>query len=317
MGELSKKIGEHGEKVVLKFIEKLGWTSPSDGESLACNKPIKHQRTKDTPRTTHGIDLFYSYKSQLEDFTVNNLIISVKYTSNPYPSPPNSKFKEHFKDIAETVECFARSDLRNETNREYESFGIRRSSDTGVLFWLSSDKESDQDIVSKVSGVILDKELEFSNIQVIDNARASFIYNSISSVERMFSESDIKFHYAFSSSNYTDQNISKFGSVLPVEYLTSPILPIRIIDKSNDKQKFCISSIESYNESAMKRLLNFASDISQDFSNEFVFFFTNYDELRDGSSVKKCIRTLGEKSGKIKVSVHSSNNDFRGLINEQ
>ena len=316
MGELSKKIGEHGEKIVLSFIEKIGWKSPSEGETLPCNKSATHQRKSNSVRKTHGIDLFYSYKSQLEDFTVNNILISVKFTSNAYPPTPNSKFKEHFKDIAETIECFARSDLRNETNKEYENYGIRRSNDTGVLFWISSNREGDQDIVSKISGVTFSKELDFSNIQIIDNSRAAYIYNTISTIERLHNNSEIKFHYAFSSSNYTDQNIEKYGAIFPVEYLTSPIIPIRIIDPSTGKQKFCISSIESYNEEAMKRLLNFASDISQDFSNEFVFLFTSYDELQDRASVNKCIRTLGDKSGRINISVHSSTNDFRGLISE-
>ncbi len=316
MGELSKKIGEHGEKVVLNFINKIGWSSPSDGESLQCNKPEKHQRSGASPRTTHGIDLFFSYKSKLESFAIDNVLISVKYTSKPYPSPPNTKFKEHFKDIAETVECFARSELRDQTNSEYENLGVRKSNDAGVLFWLSGDREGEQDVVSRVNGVILDKELEFGNIQIVDNARASFIYNSISTAERIFSEQNVHFHYAFSSSNFTDQNIEKHGKVFPFEYLTSPIIPMRIIDKSNNKQKFFISSIENYNDDAMKRLLNFASDISQDFSDEFVFLFTRYDELEDGPSVKKCIRTLGNRASSVNVAVHCSDNDFRGMVNE-
>jgi hypothetical protein len=315
MGELQKKIGEHGEKVVLNFIKKIGWSSPSDGESLQCNKPEKHQRSGASPRTTHGIDLFFSYKSKLESFAVDNVLISVKYTSKPYPSPPNTKFKEHFKDIAETVECFARSELRHQTNSEYDNLGVRKSNDAGVLFWLSGDREGEQDVVSRVNGVILDKELEFGNIQIVDNSRASFIYNSISTAERIYSEQNVYFHYAFSSSNFTDQNIEKYGKVIPFEYLTSPIIPMRIID-NNNKQKFCISSIENYNDDAMKRLLNFASDISQDFSDEFVFLFTRYDDLEDGPSVKKCIRTLGDRASSVKVTVHCSDNDFRGMINE-
>jgi len=300
----------------MKFVEKIGWSSPSDNESLQCNRSDKHQRKENSPRHTHGIDLFYSYKSNLESFSIDNVLISVKFTSNPYPSPPNSKFKEHFKDISETVECFARSELRSQTNSEYENLGVKKSNDVGVLFWLSSNRDGDQDIVSRVSGVILDKELEFGNIQVVDNFRASFIYNSIATAERLFSKEDKYFHYAFSASNFTDQSIEKYGKVLPVEYLTSPMIPMRLIDRETKKQRFFISSIESYNEDAMKRLLNFASDISQDFSTDFVFVFTRYNDLEDGASVKKCMRTLGERASDINVSVFSSVEDFRGLVNE-
>lgn len=316
MGELSKKIGEQGEKLALQFIKKIGWAAPSDGETLQCNKSIKHQRKEGSPRTTHGIDLFFPYKSNLESFSVDNAIISVKYTSKPYPSPPTSIFKAHFKDLAEAVECFARSELRTQSNSEFEEYGIRKSNDIGVLFWFTSDRGSDQDIVSKINGVVIDKNLEFGNIQIVDNHRASFIYNSVATAEKLFPDGVVYFHYAFSSSNFSDPSIEKFGKILPIEYLTSPIIPMRVVNRDTKKQQFCISSIENYNEEAMKRLLNFASDISQDFSNEFVFFFTRYNKLEDGPSVIKCIRTLGEKASSVNVSVHSSEDDFRGMINE-
>ena len=71
MGELSKKIGEHGEKVVFNFLKCIGWHNPSDGETIPCCDSGNHRRKKKTPRTTHGIDLFFSYKSNLEDFTLD------------------------------------------------------------------------------------------------------------------------------------------------------------------------------------------------------------------------------------------------------
>ena len=317
MGELSKKIGEHGEKVVLNFLKCVGWHNPSDGESIPCCDPENHKRKKDTLRTTHGIDLFFSYKSNLEDFTLDNVLVSVKYTSKPYDSPPNSRFKSHFKDLAQTIECFSKSSLRDSNNKTFEYAGIRKSNDTGVLFWITSDNDSDQDVINKVSGVALDKNLEFRNIQIIDSAKAAFIYNTIKFAEGFGDDNESFFHYAFSSSNYTDPDIEKYGKILPVEYLTSPLIPMRIIDKKTKKQIFCVSCNESYNDHAMKRLINFASDVCLDFSNEFVFLFSRYDEIENRSSVNSSIRMLGEKASGINVRVYSYNDDFRGLVNEQ
>lgn len=316
MGELSKKIGQHGEKVVLNFLKTIGWISPSDGESIPCCNPDAHKRKEGTPRTTHGIDLFYSYKSNLEDFCLENILVSVKYSMSPYDSPPDSSFKKHFKDIAQTVECFSKSSLRNESNKSYEYSGIRKSNDIGVLFWLTNDVDSDQDIVSKISNVSLDRSLEFGRIQVVDSARASFIYNTVKFASSYKGDSEAYFHYAFSSSNYTDPHIEKYGKTLPVEYLSSPIIPIRIIDTKSRKQIFLISCNESYNENAMRRLLNFASDVCQEFSDDFVFLFSRYDELIDRPSVNSAVRSLGERSNRFNVSVHSCKDDFRGLINE-
>lgn len=316
MGELAKKIGEHGEKVALSFFECIGWKSPSDGESVPCSDRINHERKKDSLRDTHGIDLFYSYKSNLEDFSLENVLISVKFTTKPYDTSPASKFKSHFKDLAQTTKCFLKSSLRDENNKGYEFSGIRKANDLGVLFWITTNRECDQDIVSKVSNVLLDKSLDFGNIQIVDCARASFIYNSIKFAKNLRENSNVYFHYAFSSSNYTDPDIKKYGEIFPVEYITAPFIPMRIIDNDSKTQIFCISSKESFSDMAMKRLMNFASDVSQDFTSEFVFLFPQYDEIENKASVNTAIRLLGERSSHIKVSVYSYKDDFRGLINE-
>ncbi len=138
---------------------------------------------------------------------------------------------------------------------------------------ITSDIDSDQDVISKVNGVVLDKTLEFGNIQIIDSARAAFIYNTVKFTEGYGDDNDVFFHYAFSSSNYTDPDIEKYGKILPVEYLTSPLIPMRIVDRKTKKQIFCISCNESYNDHAMKRLVNFASDVCSGFSTEFIFLF--------------------------------------------
>jgi len=127
MGELSKKIGEHGEKVIRNFLKCIGWHNPSYGESIPGYDPGNHEQKKDTPRKTHGVDLFFSYKSNLEDFTLDNVLVSVKYTSKPYDSPPNSIFKVHFKDLAQTIACFSKSSLRDENNNGMISYGLNIS----------------------------------------------------------------------------------------------------------------------------------------------------------------------------------------------
>ncbi|WP_281223494.1 GapS4a family protein [Photobacterium sanguinicancri] len=316
MGELSKKIGEHGERVVRNFLEVIGWSGAQEGESIICHDSEKHQRKKDSDRQTHGIDLFYSSKSQLQDFTLDNIVISVKYTSKPYPVNPSSKFKEHIKDLAQTVECFMGSDLRADNNESYEMTGITSACDTGVLFWLTNDKESDQNVVSKISSVQLDKELDFGSIHVVDNEKAAFIYNSVLFVKNNFKSKKLYFHYAFGASNYNDPDIKKYGSIIPVEYLTSSILPFRLIDESSEKVTFCISCAENFSEDSIARLLSLASDVSLDFTNDFVFLFPDYDPLIHEPIVNKSKRLLQERANTVKIAVHSLENDFRGLINE-
>ncbi len=319
MGEKSKEIGEKGEKLVNEILSLIGWSVLQNNESIDCLAPDKHiSKNAQKPRSTHGIDVFYSDKSNLEDYTLENVVVSVKYTSKPYPSAPSSTFKEHLKDLAQTIECFMKSNLRAKNNEDFEMSGIRKANDTGVLFWLSNHKDSDQDVISKIANINLDKSLNFSTIHVVDNSRASFIYSSIKFIQDNFNNYEYFFHYAFSAANYTDPEIQKFGKVLPVEYLSSNLLPFRLIDKSTKKISFCVASRDEFSEEAIKRLVHLASDVSQDFTGEFFFLFPDYDPIEHEKILQQALRVTNTANSMEQktIKVKSYKEDFRGLINE-
>lgn len=317
MGEDSKTIGEQGEKLVGKFLDILGWVGTQSGESIDCCNSDAHKRqSAKNGRKTHGIDFFYSTKSELQDHTLDNIVMSVKYTDKPYPSNPSSIFKDHLKDLAYTVECYMKSDFRSDNNDEYLMSGIKQANDTGVLFWLTNNKQSDQDVVGKVSMIQLEKNLSFSSIYLVDNSRAAFIYNTIKYVRDNFSEYNFYYHYTFSSANYKGADNERYGRVFPVEYLVSDILPFRLINKDTKKNVFCLASREPFSDESINRLLYLASDISQDFTNEFVFLFPEYDPLRDDKILMKAKRLVNTKNVAPNIKVFAYNNDFRGLVNE-
>lgn len=317
MGELSKTIGEKGEKLVSEFLKVIGWVNYLEDESITCACSETHKReSAKNGRKTHGIDVFYSFRSNLQDYTLDNVVLSVKYTSEPYPSYPVSKFKEYLKDLSQTVECFMKSNLRSLNNEEYEMSGITRANDVGVLFWLTNHKESDQDVVAKVANINLDKNLNFSTIYIVDNSRAAFIYNSVNYLRKTYSSFELYFHYAFNSSNFKDPEIDKFGRIMPVEYFCSNLLPFRLVDKSTNKVSFCLASREEFSEDVINRLLCLASDVSQDFTGDFIFIFPDYDSLSHERILAKSMRARSRSGEFLNVTVNSYNYDFRNLINE-
>lgn len=95
MGEWSKKIGEVGEEIVGEFFDLIGWSDSQSNISMPCVKGQRHG-SGDSARNTHGIDYLFSCDSQLEDRTLNHIVVSVKYTSNPYPGSPNANSKSIF-----------------------------------------------------------------------------------------------------------------------------------------------------------------------------------------------------------------------------
>lgn len=316
MGELSKTIGEKGEKLVTNFMELIGWQDFQSGEKVTCLHPEEHKlKSSKGGRQTHGIDIFHSYRSNLQDFTLEQILCSVKYSREPYPNSPSTTFKAHLKDLAETIQCFSKSNLSSDNKDQYQMQGIEKSIDIGVLFWLNNNKSSDQDVVSKIHNINLDKSLVFKEIYVVDNSRAAFIYDTINYLRNNFKKCVLHFHYAFSSNNYMDSKVSKFGSVMPVEYLTADIIPFRLEHQDSERVSFCLACRESFSEDNVSRLISMASDVSQDFTGEFILLFPDYDELEHEKAFSKAKRNRGESAKNVNISICAFDAGFREMIN--
>jgi len=252
----------------------------------------------------------------LQDFTLDNVCCSVKFTSKAYPNSPNAKFKEHFKDLAHSIECYSKSDVRNSTIVTFNGTGVKRANDVGVLFWLTNNKDSDQDVISKVANIVIDKSYVFSAIHVVDNSRAAFIYDSITFVKNNYVSHDVNFHYSFSAANYVDTQLKRYGQILPVEYLTADILPFRLINKTDQSTIFCVVIRDNFSKENLERLMNFVSDVSQEFTKEFNLLFPDYNELEHKDVVESVRSTIHAEEKNLRINVSSFNSDFRGLANE-
>ncbi|EFF9774825.1 hypothetical protein GFL79_20265, partial [Escherichia coli] len=115
MGEFSKLVGDVGENIVTHFLDLFGWENHVTNKYVKCHTQ-KHQKE------THGIDALFAYHSPLESKTIENVIVSSKYSSNPYSSVP-STFKAHFEDIALAIECYNKSTLKKEINERLSTNG--------------------------------------------------------------------------------------------------------------------------------------------------------------------------------------------------
>jgi hypothetical protein len=317
VGELSKLIGEKGEYLVARLLETIGWDGFQTGETVPCVHPKVHKlKASIGERRDHGIDIFHTFRSNLQDFTLEQVVLSVKYSKDPYPKSPVNTFKTHLEGLAHDVQCFSRSPMRVENIQQYEMKGVENATDIGVLFWLNNSRESDQDVVSKIKNINLDKSLSFKDIYIVDNSRAAFIYDTIEFIQNRFDNYTHFFHYAFSSTNYLDSQIDKYGRVMPVEYFAADILPFRLVDNSSKKISFCISSRDEFSEESAMRLLSMASDVSQEFTSEVILLFPDYDSLEHEKSLAKAIRTRDDDLPKINIRAFAYISDFRGMINE-
>ena len=278
MGEWSKTVGEKGEKIVDFFFKGiLGYNSVLSNESISCARGTKHKSKKAVSgKTTHGIDALVCVKSPLEDKLLDVAVISSKYTAEEYPKAPKSKFKEHFEDLAFTLECFKNSKLYSDINQKFS--GVTRTEVTGVLVWMSDESPQDFEIIPKIANIQTNPDLVFDKIIIVDNNRVNFLYETIFRAKQIFGDSNVKFVYHNTSLNNIGLNSQSYGDFLPIQYVFADIIPIRV-ERGTDVE-FIIFSKDTFSADTLSKLLSFAKGFDHLASaKKVILSFPNYNDL--------------------------------------
>lgn len=274
MGEWSKKIGEYGEKVVERFFSVIGWNDLSSGITLKCLNS-EHLNENEAPKETHGIDFLYSYMNPLVSGQLNNIIISSKFKTEKYPNSPTKLFKGFMEDLITTMECFECS-----TFKDSSLFGQCSSiNDVGVLVWLNNRPDSNDDLINIVSSARITDTIVNKAIYIVDNMRVAFILEVMKYI-KMKNKYDYFFYYPNTGQNINPQNRQNTGTILPVEYLNSTIIPIKLVHKDNPKETcLFIATLDNFEEEDLIRLIGLSKDITTDLVGQVIIAFPDYDEL--------------------------------------
>lgn len=278
MGEKSKFIGETGEKTVENFLRLIGWSDTSKGIEFPCFDD-NHNKER-----THGLDFFFKYLSPLVDGVLKKINISVKFTDNKYPNSPNTKFKEYFVDLAESMECFRYSEnykeIANNVSEPYQT-----SENIGVIFWLSNENKVDDEITSKVSTSQLPINYNFDSIYLVDNRKLEFIYSSISFAKNLDTSYVLNFFYQDTGKNINPTIKRNFGTVLPVEFINASILPIRLENTKDNSTKLVLTCIDKFSLDDLKRLISLAQELTKSWPGEVLIAFPHYNVTRNSKDV--------------------------------
>lgn len=187
MGEYSKRIGEVGENVVLEFLKIIGWNNPQRNIDIPSADP------EGQGKKTNGYDGYFHYRSSMISNTIENVIFSSKYSTEPYPKNPVTKFKDHYYDLVKVIDSFKKSEIKQQTLALHEM--IDNHFDRGVLFWLNNSSSTDKDLITKLRNIELDKVGNHDGIFLVDNKRIEFIYDCITYILLKYKEYDIDFLY--------------------------------------------------------------------------------------------------------------------------
>ncbi|MCG6341204.1 hypothetical protein K6U19_08070 [Vibrio fluvialis] len=266
MGEYSKRVGEVGEKIVADFLKLFGWKNMCSNNELDCI-------IGDHGCATHGIDALFSYKSLLQQQTLTSVVVSAKYSGNAYEKVP-STFKSHFNDIAKTVECYSRSDIKRNLVTRFK--GTSKKEDIGVLFYLNNVEDPAKDnIKDKILNSRISPDITFNTIHLIDNARASFLYSSLGFIRNKYQSEKPSFFCNVTTLN-VDSN-TRHTPIMPVEYITSPVIPMSVPYK--DGKKFIILCDFDFSKDALTLVFRLAKKLCADFSSHYEIYFNYYNTL--------------------------------------
>jgi len=277
MGEWSKKIGEYGESVVEKFFSVIGWNDLAKGIEIPCQNINKHLNENNKQKVTHGIDYLFSYMNPLVSGQLNNVLISSKFKTKKYPNSPSILFKEYMGDLITTLECYDISDIKNNLVLGYNHSTIN---EVGILFWLNNQPDSNDDLISILSSSrIIDTQVNKA-IYIMDNKHVAFILEVMKFVKTKNDKFNFFFYYPNTGQNINPLNRKNVGEILPVEYLNSSIIPIRLVHKDNPKE-IClfIATLDNFEENDLMRLMGLAKDISTELVGQIIIAFPDYDEL--------------------------------------
>jgi hypothetical protein len=308
MGEWSKKIGEYGEKVVEQFFSVIGWSDLQNGNSISCINSNKHLNENNNPKETHGIDFMYSYMNPLVSGQLNNVVISSKFKTTKYPNSPTKLFKDFMDDLATTLECFDGSQLKSNV---VSGFSCSSINDVGVLFWLNDHQNSDDDLISIVSSArIIDTQMN-STIYIMDNKRVAFILEVMKYIKTKTDKFKYSFYYPNTGQNINPQIRQNVGSILPVEYLNSSIIPIKLENRDNPKETcLFLATIDNFEEEDLIRLIGLAKDITTDLVGNVIIAFPDYEELDHKNTVSLAKQKFQSPEFTRIVSVVNFNNSL-------
>lgn len=282
-GEISKSIGERGEEVAKKiFTDILGYDQIQVGKNLDCFKGKDHKigRAK-KDRKSHGIDGLIGNVSELSNQSLDIGYISVKKTEKV--GYTKTDFAKHIRDLAYGLECFKRSKVLSDYKKNFSN--IKDVQIIGILIYFSDLDDLDKSVSEYTLEYNIPSDLDFGNIVIIDNKRISFWIDSILQDKIKFGSDNVNFVYHNSGLNPSIQNY--YGSKIPLYYLYSDIIPLRI---KNDNGEIILKFYYEgeYNADILRGIIDLAIDYDKlDSVSEVIFAFKDYIKSKHSANVQE------------------------------
>lgn len=307
-GEKSKSSGEYGEKIVAGLLDLIGWTNRKGGIDISCVLPSIHLGAANNSRRTHGVDYIVQYVDPLTAMQNTNILVSVKHREGypPTASQRVSKFKEFLKEIAEASECFPSA------KSEFPALAGTTSDHTDcVIIWINEAENAlHSTIIPDLVNFRNTDKTNFDTVYLVDNRQAAFLHDSI-----MFAKGrDANFMFYYPDTGFNMDTIKRKhqGSVLPAEYINSPILLFKI--NSAEGSKLLLTTNQDYSKDGFGRILQLVRLITEGWASGIIVAYCDYHDYEHSSDIQSCLNELEDFQFRKQVSVvNLPRDDFRNM----
>lgn len=302
MGELSKRIGEDGERIVLDFFKRIGWPAPVEGIDIPCQSPQKH---READSAQHGVDLIFSYICPVQNSHRRNIVVSVK-NSTKTEKRPRSKLLGDIIDLATAIQCFKASNARALMLRSQS--GARHADDIGLLFIMNKSPRSEASIMNSMTERSRFEYPGTSSICFFENKRHDFINNALNHRALFFAEWKMAFFHPKNTQTAQANLRITHSDLLPIQSLLGGPLCIRLERGGASgvrEAALLIYSEEEFSTERFQRLVAIGLELSSSWVDVFVAF-PDYVEVHDKNEVRSSLSAMSDASYTQKIHCISS-----------
>lgn len=282
-GEKSKKSGEIGEALAKALLNRIGWQHLIHNIAISCNTPT-HLNDEGNARQSHGEDQVYLYNNPFHDDRTDFVHVSNKNTLGSYPKEGTlrSQFKNHIKELNQTIECAKYNSTLREIGTNFKA--KRNRYHAGLLIWFHNDHDNiEKSILADLAPARLDLDTDIP-FYVIDNGRATFLLRVVDDLRKRSTGGDYQFFYPRIGTSITVDEM-RTGKELPLELLASDIIPA-VLNKDGIKE-LIIYANESFDSTSYKNLMAYGLSFSSGLITNIKIGMPDYNPARDEEAVQK------------------------------
>jgi hypothetical protein len=133
---------------------------------------------------------------------------------------------------------------------------------------------------------LIDNDLIFDKIILLDNSKVNFLYESIFRTKEVIGSGSVDFVYHSTGLNFTSLQENSYGKTFPLNYLYSDVIVLRT--EKDNKVTLSIFINDNFEEDQFSQILSFAKSFDHlNAVNKIVLNYRSYDYLINENSLKE------------------------------